>query len=178
MHLCPCPAPASPVIIPPCPVYSKVHLGRSLCSQTAVISTRLWRMMLESSPAWQILQMRADHLYTGELFHQSNSEHWSVPIWAIIETFQARKLKNGDIFSDGYHPIIPLPVFYLPLYNHGQCVTFRMTKWRENMLAFVCAHVGVRECTRRVKKICQMLNNGLECVKMNTVIGINDLMGA
>lgn len=41
-----------------------------------------------------------------------------------------------------------------------------------------CAHVGVRERTRRVKKICQMLNNGLASVKMNTVIGINDLMGA
>lgn len=46
------------------------------------------------------------------------------------------------------------------------------------LCVFGCARVGVRECTRRVKKICQMLNNGLACVKMNTVIGINDLMGA
>lgn len=78
--------------------------------------------------------------------------------------------------------MIPLAVFYLPFHNHGQCDTFRMTKWRENTLACVCVsvcgRVGVRECSRRVITIRQMLNNGLACVKMNTVIGINDLMGA
>lgn len=42
----------------------------------------------------------------------------------------------------------------------------------------MCGCVGVRECSRRVRTIRQMLNNGLACVKMNTVIGINDLMGA
>lgn len=47
------------------------------------------------------------------------------------------------------------------------------------MLACVsgCAHVCER-AYQNGKKICQVLNNGLACVKMNTVIGINDLMGA
>lgn len=76
--------------------------------------------------------------------------------------------------------MIPLAVFYLPFHNHGQCDTFRMSKRRENRLACVsvCGCVGMRECSRRVRAIRQMLNNGLACVKMNTVIGINDLMGA
>lgn len=78
--------------------------------------------------------------------------------------------------------MIPLALFYLPFHNHGQCDAFRMTKWRENTLACVCLCVRTHWCERvhekKERKIRQMLNNGLACVKMNTVIGINDLMGA
>lgn len=31
-----------------------------------------------------------------------NAQVW--PIGAVIDAFQARKLKNSNIFSDGYHP--------------------------------------------------------------------------
>lgn len=45
----------------------------------------------------------------------------------------------------------------------------------------ICVRACMCTCKRALqkgKKICQVLNNGLARVKMNTVIGINDLMGA
>lgn len=47
------------------------------------------------------------------------------------------------------------------------------------MMMMMCVSARIHETAlQKAKKICQVLNNGLACVKMNTVIGINDLMGA
>lgn len=71
--------------------------------------------------------------------------------------------------------------FFFCYYAITDSVT--QTEWlsRRRPWRSVCVCVCTCACEsalQKGKKICQVWNNGLACVKMNTVIGINDLMGA
>lgn len=81
--------------------------------QTTVISKRHRAVLLESSPAWQVFWMRANHLYTSKLLHKPNSWYWKVLKCVITDKFQVHKPIFGKIFSDHYHLMIPLTVFYV-----------------------------------------------------------------
>lgn len=75
----------------------------------------------------------------------------------------------------------PRAVFYFFCYAITDSVA--QTEWlsRKRLWRSVCVCVCTCACVsalQKGKKICQVWNNGLACVKMNTVIGINDLMGA
>lgn len=66
------------------------------------------------------------------------------------------------------------------LCNHRQSDANRMTKYTETVVICVWLRVHMyvhKRALQKGKKICQVWNTGLACVKMNTVIGINDLMG-
>lgn len=72
-------------------------------------------------------------------------------------------------------------LFFFCYYAITDSVT--QTEWlsRRRPWRSVCVCVCTCACEsalQKGKKICQVWNNGLACVKMNTVIGINDLMGA
>lgn len=111
--------------------------------------------MQESSPAWQIFWMRANHLYTSKLLRKCNPYYWRVLGCVIADTFQVHKPIFGKIFSDHYRLMIPLTVFYVFLWNHRQCDTNRMTKWREtvcNGYVYEGARESAGEHYRRVKR--------------------------
>lgn len=115
--------------------------------KTAVISIRHQALMLESSPAWQIFWMRANHLYTSKLLYKPNSWYWKVLKCVITDKFRVHKPIFGKIFLWSLSSYDP-PHSILCFYEIADSAT--QTEWlsRGKPWWYVCMCVCVHPCVR------------------------------